>query len=109
MPRPSANWDGFIEAAVKRLSNGSPGILQVIVDPNQLREPQAQAKLLKFHGCIVYADQEPATFRKYLTGSRTQITEWRNNPDFQAMVNAMTENRLARLKAAAGLRRARAS
>jgi hypothetical protein len=85
----SANWDGFIEAAVVRLSNGSTGILQVIVDPNHLREPQAQARLLKFHGCIVYADREPATFRKYLTGSRTQITEWRNNPDFQAMINAM--------------------
>jgi hypothetical protein len=85
----SANWDGFIEAAVARLSNGGAGVLQVVVDPNDLREPQAQAKLLKFHGCIVYADREPTTFRKYLTGSRTQITEWRNNADFQAMVNAM--------------------
>jgi len=85
----SANWDGFIEAAVARLSNGGSGVLQVVVDPNDLREPQAQAKLLKFHGCIVYADREPTTFRKYLTGSRTQITEWRNNADFQAMVNAM--------------------
>ena len=33
----SANWDGFIEAAVERLSNGVPGVMQVVVDPNQLR------------------------------------------------------------------------
>lgn len=85
----SGNWDGFIEAAVARLSKGLPGVLQVVVDPNDLREPQAQAKLLKFHGCIVYADRDPGTFRKFLTGSRTQITNWRNNQHFQAMVNAM--------------------
>jgi hypothetical protein len=85
----SGNWDGFIEASVARLSKGVPGVLQVVVDPDDLREPQAQAKLLKFHGCIVYADRDPGTFRKYLTGSRTQITDWRNNQDFQAMVNAM--------------------
>lgn len=85
----SGNWDGFIEASVARLSKGVPGVLQVVVNPNDLREPQAQAKLLKFHGCIVYADRDPGAFRKFLTGSRTQITDWRNNQDFQAMVNAM--------------------
>jgi hypothetical protein len=85
----SGNWDGFIEAAVTRLSKGVPGVLQVVVDPNDLREPAAQAKLLKFHGCILYADRDPGAFRKFLTGSRTQITNWRNNQDFQSMVNAM--------------------
>lgn len=85
----SANWDGFIEEAVARLGNCAPGILQVIVDPNHLREPPAQAKLLKFHGCVVYATKEPALFRKYLTGSRTQITEWPDNPEFASMVNTV--------------------
>jgi hypothetical protein len=85
----SANWDGFIEEAVARLGNSTPGILQVIVDPNHLRDPPAQAKLLKFHGCVVYAAKEPAAFRKYLTGSRTQITEWPDNPEFAAMVNTV--------------------
>jgi len=85
----SANWDGFIEEAVARLGNGTPGILQVIVDPDHLREPPAQAKLLKFHGCVVYATKEPAMFRKYLTGSRTQITEWPDRPEFAAMVNSI--------------------
>jgi hypothetical protein len=54
-----------------------------------LREAPAQAKLLKFHGCVVYATKESATFRKYLTGSRTQITEWPDKPEFAPMVNAM--------------------
>lgn len=85
----SGNWDGFIEDAVSRLSNGGPGILQVIVDPDHLREAPAQAKLLKFHGCVVYATKEPVTFRKYLTGSRTQVTEWPDKPEFAPMVNAM--------------------
>jgi hypothetical protein len=87
----SGNWDGFIEDAVARLSNGGPGILQVIVDPDHLREAPAQAKLLKFHGCVVYATKEPVTFRKYLTGSRTQITEWPDKPEFAPMVNAMID------------------
>jgi hypothetical protein len=43
----SANWDGFIEAAVERLSNGVPGVLQVVVDPDQLRGPAGRARLLK--------------------------------------------------------------
>lgn len=85
----SANWDGFIEAAVHRLGNAVPGILQVVVDPNQLREPPGRAQLLKFHGCIIYATAEPGTFRQYLTGSYTQIMEWPAVPLFTAMRNAV--------------------
>jgi hypothetical protein len=85
----SSNWDGFIEAAVARLSNGAPGVLQVVVDPDDMREPPGQAKLLKFHGCVVYATKEPTRFRKYLTGSRTQITQWPDKREFASMVNAI--------------------
>jgi hypothetical protein len=38
---------------------------------------------------VVYATKEPAVFRKYLTGGRTQITEWPDNPEFAAMVNTV--------------------
>jgi hypothetical protein len=55
----SANWDGFIEAAVERLSGGVVGIMQVVVDPDQLRGPAGRTRLLKFHGCIVHAKREP--------------------------------------------------
>lgn len=83
----SANWDGFIESAVERLSNHTPGVLQVVVDPNQLRGPAGRAQLLKFHGCIMHATREPINFRRFLTGSYTQIIGWPQAPQFAAMRN----------------------
>lgn len=85
----SANWDGFIESAMARLSGQDTDVLQVVVDPNQLRVGAGIAKLLKFHGCILHATQEPATFRDYLTGSSTQIVDWPNNGKFSAMLTAV--------------------
>jgi hypothetical protein len=85
----SANWDGFIEAAVHRLSNGVAGVLQVVVDPGQLRGPAGRARLLKFHGCIVHATREPLLFRTFLTGSYTQVLAWPEEPEFAAMRNAV--------------------
>ena len=87
----SANWDGFIEVAVARLSAGAQGVLQVVVDPNQLRDAAGRSKLLKFHGCIIYATQQPEIFRRYLTGSRTQIIEWPDKKMFEAMRNAVVD------------------
>ncbi len=83
----SANWDGFIEAAVARLSGAVPGVMQVVVDPDQLRGPVGRAKLLKFHGCIIHAAREPHIFRQYLTGSHTQIMDWPETASFAAMRN----------------------
>ncbi|MDA7087252.1 SIR2 family protein [Pseudomonas sp. SA3-5] len=85
----SANWDGFIEAAVDRLSNRVPGVMQVVVDPGQLRGPAGRARLLKFHGCIEHAAREPSAFRRFLTGSYTQIMDWPEKPEFLAMCNAV--------------------
>lgn len=87
----SANWDGFIEAAVDRLSGGAQGLLQVVVDPAQLRGQPGRATLLKFHGCIVHATDDPATFRRFLTGSRSQIMRWPEVPEFAAMRHSVIE------------------
>lgn len=86
----SGNWDGFIEAAVAQLSSAAEGLLQVVVDPNHLRSGAGMARLFKFHGCIRHATDEPETFRQYLTGSHTQITEWPNEDKFAAVVAAVT-------------------
>ena len=59
----SANWDGFIEAAITRLSLGAPGLLKVVIDSDQLRDAAGRPKLLKFHGCIIQATQNPGVFR----------------------------------------------
>jgi hypothetical protein len=85
----SANWDGFIEAAVERLTNGVPGVMQVVVDPRQLRGPAGRARLLKFHGCIVHARREPLVFRRFLTGSYPQIMGWPEAAEFAAMCHAV--------------------
>ena len=85
----SANWDSFIEAAFAKLSPGGNGVLQVAVGPDQLRGAAGRTRLLKFHGCVVCAAEDPDTFREYLTGSHTQITEWTDKPNFTAMRNAM--------------------
>ena len=85
----SANWDGFIEDAVKKLSGDVPGILQVVVDPDQLRSPPGRARLLKFHGCIDHATQEPAVFRSRLIGSRTQVMGWPEAASLRAMCNEL--------------------
>ena len=87
----SANWDGFIEAAITKLSASAQGVLQVVVDPNHLRDAAGRPKLLKFHGCITYATQDPEGFRRYLTGSHTQITEWPENPMFAAIRNVVVD------------------
>ncbi len=83
----SANWDTFVENAVERLSGHANNVLQVIVEPTQLRSSPGRARLLKFHGCIKHATDEPAVFRKYLTGSTRQITDWPNEPAFSAVRN----------------------
>ena len=81
----SANWDGFIEAAVKCLGGGVEGNLQVVVDPGHLRDAPAKARLLKFHGCIIHATQDPVSYRDFLTASETKIIAWPDNPKFSAM------------------------
>lgn len=81
----SANWDGFIEAAIERLSGGAAGILQVVVDPNHLRDRPGRARLLKFHGCIVHATQDPKLYRAFLIAAASQITTWTTLEAYKAI------------------------
>lgn len=85
----SANWDTFIEQAIEKLSCGAPNVIQVVVDPNQLRSPPGRARLLKFHGCIRHATEDPDNFREYLTGSTTQISDWPQTPLLAAVRNEL--------------------
>lgn len=99
----SANWDNFIEAAVNRLSGGVAGVLQVVVDPAQMRDPPGRAQLLKFHGCIVHATEDPNTYRRYLTGSHTQIIDWPEDARFAAMCNLVVNTATHRKALVVGL------
>jgi hypothetical protein len=81
----SANWDGLIEKAIERLSGGEP-LLQVVVDPDDLRDPAGRrSRLIKFHGCAIYATREPNVYRAFLTATRPQITFWPHNPRLAAL------------------------
>jgi hypothetical protein len=77
----SANWDGFIEAAIEQLAGTIAGNLQVVVDPAHLRDAPGKARLLKFHGCIIHATDNPGAYRNFLIASKTQILNW---PEAQA-------------------------
>lgn len=81
----SANWDGFIEAAIEDLAGGTAGNLQVVVDPGNLRDAPGKARLLKFHGCIIHAAETPAIYRDFLVASKTQIINWPESPALAAM------------------------
>jgi hypothetical protein len=82
----SANWDGLIEASIDQLSpSGRAGILQVIVDPQDVRDVQGQTVLVKFHGCAVLSVADPAAYRKFLTATKTQITDWPNVVSLEAL------------------------
>lgn len=81
----SANWDPLVEAAMRRLTGGTANVLRVCVLPTDLQKPALQARLYKFHGCAALATQDPATYREYLVGAQSQITEWPHNPAFAAM------------------------
>ncbi len=72
----SANWDGFIEAAIEQLAGTIAGNLQVVVDPAHLRDAPGKARLLKFHGCIIHATDNPGIYRNFLIAGKTQILNW---------------------------------
>lgn len=54
----SANWDALIEVAIDKVSaTGREGVLQVVVDPQDVRDPPGRAILVKFHGCALLVDR----------------------------------------------------
>jgi hypothetical protein len=82
----SANWDGLIEVAIETVSaTGRNGVLQVIVDPQDVRDPPGRAILVKFHGCAVLAAADPPAYRRFLTATKTQITDWPNKDDLKPL------------------------
>ncbi len=85
----SANWDGFIEAAVQSLS-GARQALTVCVRPEDLREAPGRARLFKFHGCAVLAAQSPAEYRKFLVARQSQINGWVSRGENAPIVNRLT-------------------
>jgi hypothetical protein len=71
----SANWDGLIEGSIAALTGGQPA-LSVCARPEDLRDPAARGRLIKFHGCAVRAAENEAAYRPYLIARQSQINGW---------------------------------
>jgi hypothetical protein len=68
-----------------QLAERIEGNLQVVVDPAHLRDAPGKARLLKFHGCVIHATDDPAMYRKCLIASKTQILNWPEDQGNAAM------------------------
>lgn len=77
----SANWDGLIEAAILELGHGED-FYQITVTGNDLRNPGANAKLFKFHGCALRAIAQEPSYRPLLVARSAQISGWSFNEKF---------------------------
>jgi len=84
----SANWDGLVEVAMRRLG-GAAASLTVCVIPEDFRAPLSRTRLMKFHGCAVLAAQDEAVGRPRLIGRQSQITDWPNNNESGVMVDQL--------------------
>jgi hypothetical protein len=82
---PTTNWDGLVEAAMKRLAGDTDRVLRVIVMPADFAAPNRRAELVKFHGCAVRAADSPADYRSLLIARKSQISGWAAKPGNQMM------------------------
>ncbi len=87
----SANWDGLIEAAMEQLTAASPGLLDVVVRQEDLRQRSATSELVKFHGCAVRARSDESHYRKLLVATKAQVAGWTENPDYALLVSHLEE------------------
>lgn len=88
---PTTNWDGLVEAAMGRLVGGADRFLRVVVTPNDFREPERQADLVKFHGCAVRAAADEGEYRGRLIARKVQISGWTTRPENQLMKNRLED------------------
>jgi hypothetical protein len=99
----SANWDGLIESAVRELSGEPAKILKIVVLPDEIRLPDRQTRLLKFHGCAILAAQDPDRYREAIVASESQIVSWPSDPAHNTMKDAMKALAVARPTFVVGL------
>lgn len=80
----SANWDGLIEKALKKLSGGD-GRLAVCVRSEDVQNIAGRPVLTKFHGCALHAKSNPDQYRKLIVGRSVQIAEWNTEGAVKAL------------------------
>jgi hypothetical protein len=83
----SANWDGLIEAALRKVTTDPDQYLNVVVLQQDIRAGIVPTELLKFHGCAVLAGSGGPDYREALVGRQGQIDAW-ETLDHKAAVRA---------------------
>ncbi len=86
----TANWDGLVEKALEELTSSNTSVV-VLVRPEDVREPDLGAKIIKFHGCALRASADEETFRSYLIGRHSQIHGWVEQPEYAPMVTGLVD------------------
>lgn len=86
----SGNWDGLVETSVERLTN-VPGLLDVYVLSEDLREGNSMAQIAKFHGCAVLTRKDPARYSDKIVATRAQISRFESDDTFKHMREALQE------------------
>ncbi len=86
----SGNWDGLVETSVKELTN-DPGLLDVYVSAEDLREGNSLAQIAKFHGCAVLTRRDHKRYAAKIIATRAQISRFESDDTFKHMREALQE------------------
>lgn len=81
----SANWDGLVEKAGQRISDGTFAV-DVCVRSEDLQDANNSTKLIKFHGCAICARKDEEKYRPYIVGRQSQVDAWRDDPKMQGLI-----------------------
>ncbi len=101
---PTTNWDGLVEAAMAKLvGDDVDRCLCVVVRPEDFRDGERQAELLKFHGCAVRAILDEGEYRHRLIARKKQISGWTTRPENQMMKNRLEHHFAAQSAFVVGL------
>jgi len=97
----TANWDGLVEKAADQLSSAQPCV--VCVSSDNLKEPDRQSRIYKFHGCAIRAVADEAGYRRFLIARRQQLIAWLSDQEHKAMVASLLKLALNRPTLIVGL------
>jgi hypothetical protein len=87
----SANWDPLIERAIQFTAGTTPGLLQVRVLPDDVKDNSARARLYKFHGCAARAGLDEGKYREKVVGRASQIHGWAEKAENKVIANKLLD------------------
>ncbi len=87
----SANWDPLIERAIEFSAGTTPGLLQVRILPDDVKDNSARARLYKFHGCAVLAGVDQGKYREKVVGRASQIHGWADKAENKVIANKLLD------------------